>query len=518
MDFQTAHFTGVRNMIPENNNWKEVSKKTQPCPLCDHTDWCYLAENGEAVVCGRTEPNKAPLGWRYLKDAIDGRPIFVVEGDKQKVVKNKHTATKTNPSPHSNAQGFRSSPPKEIRLARLPQIPSDRPQAKPNQVPQWLIDQGIPYHARETRYCYSQSQWVIRYDWVNPKNSKGHCKTIRQCHLKADGKVKWSKGDANWLPYRFEEALEVCSVANAPEIEKAIAPPSVANAPKNKWVLVVEGENCVEAARSLGLVAITWQGSSWTEGEILPPLQRLKDSGFHGIVKFRDNDGEGEDKAKKLQLYGHKVGLDVIVLDPKAIWADIPEKGDIVDWVQWGQAQGMKPEEFIKRLERESLALCTERSVQIASQPQSASKPTGTDRLKLEIQAYLQSPDIFDKVRMKGQICSSYRISSQDFTLLCQALEKQNSTPLPNSFDFSSFMEMGTDALEWIVPGILPKGETVLLAAQAKCGKTLLATDIAYSVLSGGEVLGEQVGVKGRVLLISSDESHTISAYISRQS
>jgi hypothetical protein len=68
-------------------------------------------------------------------------------------------------------------------------------------------------------------------------------------------------------------------------------------------------------------------------------------------------------------------------------------------------------------------------------------------------------------------------------------------------------MEMGTDALEWIVPGILPKGETVLLAAQAKCGKTLLATDIAYAVLSGGEVLGEQVGVKGRVLLISSDES-----------
>jgi hypothetical protein len=267
----------------------------------------------------------------------------------------------------------------------------------------------------------------------------------------------------------------------------------------------VEGEPCVETARSLGLAAITWQGSSWTEQEILPPLQRLKDSGFHGIVKFRDNDGEGEEKAKKLEGLGSKAGLDVIVLDPKAIWADIPEKGDIVDWVQWGQAQGMKPEEFIDKLEQESQAICTERSVCKPSQP--PSKPTGTDRLKLEIQAYLQSPDIFDKVRMKGQICSSYRISSQDFALLCQALEKQNSTPLPNSFDFSSFMEMGTDALEWIVPGILPKGETILLAAQAKCGKTLLATNIAYAVLSGGEVFGEQVGVKGRVLLISSDES-----------
>ncbi|PSF25538.1 hypothetical protein C7H19_25240 [Aphanothece hegewaldii CCALA 016] len=68
-------------------------------------------------------------------------------------------------------------------------------------------------------------------------------------------------------------------------------------------------------------------------------------------------------------------------------------------------------------------------------------------------------------------------------------------------------MEQGTDAIEWVIPGILPKGETVLLAAQAKCGKTLLATDIAYAVLSGTQVIGEQVGVQGRVLLISSDES-----------
>ena len=491
-------------MIPENNNWKEVSKKTQPCPLCDRFDWCYLAENGEAVVCGRTDPNKAPIGWRYMKDAVDGRPIFAVENERPSY--SPKTPSRSNRPPSSPTEQLSSRAPKEIRLARLPHIPSDRPQPKPNQVPQWLIDQGIPYHANETRYSYSKTQWVIRYDWENPKNPKGHCKTIRQCHLKADGKVKWSKGDSQWLPYRFDEAISVSPFANAQNAQKLLTPsPSFANAPKNQWLLVVEGEECLETARSLGLVAITWQGSSWTEAEILPPLQRLKNSGFLGIVKFRDSDGEGEDKAKKLQLYGHKVGLDVIVLDPKAIWADIPEKGDIVDWVQWGQAQGMKPEEFIEILERESQLLYTERSVCKPSQP--AAKPTGADRLKLEIQAYLQSPDIFDKVRMKGQICSSYRINSQDFTLLCQALERQNSTPLPNSFDFSSFMEMGTDALEWIVPGILPKGETVLLAAQAKCGKTLLATDIAYSVLSGGQVLGEQVGVKGRVLLISSDES-----------
>ena len=137
----------------------------------------------------------------------------------------------------------------------------------------------------------------------------------------------------------------------------------------------------------------------------------------------------------------------------------------------------------------------------------SESTPTKSDRLKLEVQAYLQSPDIFDKVRIKGEICSSYRISSHDLKLLCQALEKQNSTPQANTFGFDDFINQGTDALSWVIPGILPKGETVLLAALAKTGKTLLATDIAYAVLSGDRVIGETPGVKGRVLLVSSDES-----------
>ncbi|PSF34968.1 hypothetical protein C7H19_18155 [Aphanothece hegewaldii CCALA 016] len=186
------------------------------------------------------------------------------------------------------------------------------------------------------------------------------------------------------------------------------------------------------------------------------------------------------------------------MLNPNDIWADIPDKGDLVDWVTWGTQQGMKATDFIAHLEQ-----CASQSEQL----QPKTEPTATDRLKLEIQAYLQSADIFDKVRLKGQICSSYRISNRDFELLCQALEKKNSTPKANSFGLADFMEQGTDAIEWVIPGILPKGETVLLAAQAKCGKTLLATDIAYAVLSGTQVIGEQCGVQGRVLLISSDES-----------
>ena len=58
-----------------STTWKEVNQ-SNPCPLCQKSDWCYLAENFEAVVCGRTDVGEQPQGWRYVKDAEDGRSIF----------------------------------------------------------------------------------------------------------------------------------------------------------------------------------------------------------------------------------------------------------------------------------------------------------------------------------------------------------------------------------------------------------------------------------------------------------
>ncbi len=128
-------------------------------------------------------------------------------------------------------------------------------------------------------------------------------------------------------------------------------------------------------------------------------------------------------------------------------------------------------------------------------------------QLKLDVAAYLKETDPFELVRLKGQICSTYRISGSDLKLLADKLEQQQRTPLDRVFTFDEFFNQGTEALRWIVPGLLPVGETVLLAALAKTGKTLLATEIVHAVLSGSSAIGEQVGVKGKVLLITSDES-----------
>jgi KaiC/GvpD/RAD55 family RecA-like ATPase len=461
-----------------STTWFEVTK-SNPCPLCQKTDWCYLAENLEAVVCGRTEAGEQPQGWRYIKDAEDGRSIFAVEQEQKLSFSSSYPIKTKQKAKATKATSISSE---NIELAKFPKIPTDIPKPKPNQVPLWLQEKGVPTHATETKYYYSDNQWVSRFEWQDSNHPKGHDKTIRQCHQKPNGKVKWSKGDLAWFPYRIDEAISLG---------------------KNKWVLGLEGETCVSAARSLGLVAITWQGSSWSTEELTAGLTKLKDSGIKGLVYLPDNDEAGRKKASDVVKAAEALQFSLLILDPLAVWKEMPHKGDLVDWIGWGKKQGLLREELIQRLEQSIKKTVESQKMKATSEP----KPNKSERLKLEIQAYFQSPDIFDKVRIKGEICSHYRINVHDFNLLCQALEKQNSTPQAHAFSFDDFINQGTDALEWVIPGILPKGETVLLAALAKTGKTLLATDIAYAVLSGEKAIGETPGIKGRVLLVSSDES-----------
>lgn len=127
-------------------------------------------------------------------------------------------------------------------------------------------------------------------------------------------------------------------------------------------------------------------------------------------------------------------------------------------------------------------------------------------RIALEITAYVNEGDIYKKVLLKQKICSNYSLSSRDFELLAAFNEKQQTTPQKSVFSFDEFFSLETEAENWLIPGLLPKGEMLLLAALPKVGKSLLATEVAYAVLCGGSVLGE-TAKQGKVLYISSDES-----------
>jgi hypothetical protein len=60
--------------------------------------------------------------------------------------------------------------------------------------------------------------------------------------------------------------------------------------------------------------------------------------------------------------------------------------------------------------------------------------------------------------------------------------------------------------LEYLIPGMLPKGDTVLLIADPKVGKSLLAYDAAFTIATGeSDFLGEKTQ-QGKVLIVQTDE------------
>jgi putative DNA primase/helicase len=206
----------------------------------------------------------------------------------------------------------------KIKLAQLNVSATDVPKPELKLIPKWLVKQGIPANATETRYWYSKTQWVSRFEWTN---ATGKEKTIRQGHIKSNGLIQWQKGSKDWRAYKLSEAVKHC---------------------QGKWVLGLEGEGCVETARAIALSAITWQGSNWKEKAIISDLTKLilKDTASHieggaaGLVYFPDHDEVGQKKAELIKSACRRVKLPCLIISPTDVWSEMPAKGDITDFVE----------------------------------------------------------------------------------------------------------------------------------------------------------------------------------------
>ncbi len=366
--------------------------------------------------------------------------------------------------------------PDKIELARLPELPTARPIPEK---PHW-IPKEVPESAVEIRYWYSSTQWVSRFQWSDDSNPKGYDKTFRQGHIKPDGSSKWNKGKNSWLPYRFDEVL-----AHG----------------KGKWVMLTEGEECVETGRSLGLVSITLQGSSWSGKAVENALSHLHSEGVAGVIFPRDNDDVGEEKAKKVSAAAALLQFPYLVVEPTKLWENMPHKGDLVDWVKWGTSQGMNAEDFIRRLEEEIHAA-------VDARPYESPEPelSKADLLRLEIKTYLQTSDIVEREILRGKICSTYRISAKSFNAIAQSLDTQSEKLKARLLNPEQFMSLETGGGAWLIPGRIPATGVFVLAGHAGVGKTTLAYDAAAAVIYGEEFLGESPTKQGSVLFVASDE------------
>jgi len=129
-------------------------------------------------------------------------------------------------------------------------------------------------------------------------------------------------------------------------------------------------------------------------------------------------------------------------------------------------------------------------------------------RFKMELLGLLQMEDAVERERQIALMAPKYSMGAATLKTAMATMRVQTQTAeSQGSISLNELFAETTEAIEWLVPGMLPVGETVLLTALPKTGKSKLAIDLAFCVATGEErFLGEDIK-QGRVLLVCPDAS-----------
>jgi putative DNA primase/helicase len=315
-DKSNANSFDIRDHLDKLEPGKGKNKYT--CPLCQGRNLSVAPKTG-AFKCWSGDCSTTDI-----REAIRPLAEFLAErkGEQPAPQAKKPKAKKKESSPVPIPIG--------AKLLRLP-APGQSPQ------PQQLAKDApkrVPRNALQITYEYSSTQNVVRYEWPDATKPKGRDKTFSQFHIDPDGKKVWTKGDAPWPAYRIDEVVEI--LKTIPDGEPIVIP-------------LLEGENNVELARSIRLAALTLQGSNWGDREIQKMLEALQATGKNvSIAIIHDNDDTGIKKGKSVWLVARHLKFPCLIIDPVAIDAGIPEKGDIRELLAV-----MEADEFLIRVEAE---------------------------------------------------------------------------------------------------------------------------------------------------------------------
>lgn len=454
--FDIRSFSDRLNVLKE-----ESTQLVCECPVCgghrltiNKNNGAYQCWSGDCAV---KDIREALAPWDEIQGDQVNRCITTATGSKTS------NLTLHEPIPAVEA----------ISLAKLP-TPADIPQKQRRLDP----ERGEMW---EIQYPYSDTQWVQRTEWADPSKAKGRDKKTLPYYVTSEGEIKCSKGDKPWLPYRFNE------------IEKYGS---------GSWVIFSEGEKCVECGRRLQLVSLTLQGGSWTDVAIKSAMLQMKRAGVAGVAYLPDYDDAGRKKAKKVAIAAAKTGMPLLIIEPLALWEDMPEAGDIADWVKWGKAQGMERDDFIRRLEEEIHAAAA-----LSIEEQKQNDPD--ERLRLDLHALLKESDPIRRMRRRSEIASHYRLKTSDIQEALKHLEGLIRTEESHCWSLGELFDLPQTGIDYLIPGMLPAGETVLLVADPKSGKTLLAYDAAFAVATGEDTFLGETTKQGKVLIIQCDESRS---------
>jgi len=318
-DKSNANSFDIRDHLDKLEPGKGKNKHT--CPVCEGRNLSINSRTG-AFKCWSGDCSSADI-----REAIRPLAEFLTEckGERPARQVRKPKAKKKEYPPTPIAPG--------AKLLRLP-APGKPPRPeRPKYFPQ-----GVPHNAAQITYSYSDTQKVLRFEWPAPNTPKGRDKTYRQIHIDPNGKEVWSKGDARWPAYLINEIVALLS--SIPDGEPII-------------ILIVEGEPNVELARLHNIAALTLQGSNWSHPEIQMMLETLRATGKNvSVAMLRDNDDAGIKKGQEVWLVARHIQFPCIVIDPRVIYPDIPEKGDIREILEV-----LGPDEFLTRMNSEIASL-----------------------------------------------------------------------------------------------------------------------------------------------------------------
>ncbi|MEG5056034.1 MULTISPECIES: AAA family ATPase [unclassified Microcoleus] len=129
------------------------------------------------------------------------------------------------------------------------------------------------------------------------------------------------------------------------------------------------------------------------------------------------------------------------------------------------------------------------------------------ERFKLELLGLLQMEDPVERIRQIALLAPKYSMSAGSLKEAMAAMKQRTSASESRLWSLNEVFSLQSEGLRWVVPELLPRGETVILSASPKCGKSLIAVDLAFCTATGEEkFLGQNIEV-GKVLLVSVDES-----------
>lgn len=123
-----------------------------------------------------------------------------------------------------------------------------------------------------------------------------------------------------------------------------------------------------------------------------------------------------------------------------------------------------------------------------------------------ELEKLASLTDTVERDLRIASLARTYGVRAETVTTHVKGFQAPE-TESAGAVNLAEFLSAEEATLTWLFPGLIAQGETVLLAGAPKSGKTLLAVDMAYSVVTGdNQFLGENV-TPGRVLFVSTDES-----------